>query len=402
MHRVYMDANATTPLLPEVMEAMRPWFDEQFGNASSIHFHGQRARAAVDHARESVAALLGCRAAEIVFTSGGTEGDNLALFGMLLNNGGIKPGDHLIISSVEHSAVLHSADRLRDRGVDVTLLPVSHAGVVDPEDVRRALRPTTRLISVMMANNETGVLQPVVEIGAIAREARVPFHTDAVQAVAKVPLDVKAIGCDLLTISGHKLHAPQGTGALYIRRGTQIEPLLFGGTHERQRRAGTENLPGIVGLGKAAEVALRGLAEGVPAKIGALRDRLQSEILASVDEAGVNGGDVPRVANTTNIWFDHVEAEALVIALDLKGLAVSGGSACQSGATEPSPVLKAMGLPEDRARASIRFSLMKTTTVEDVDFAVALVPQAVARLRELSPVYNSRKLAAISNGERVL
>jgi cysteine desulfurase len=402
MHRVYMDANATTPVLPEVMEAMRPWFDEQFGNASSIHFHGQRARAAVDHAREAVATLLGCRAAEIVFTSGGTEGDNLALFGMLLSESGIKPGDHLIISAVEHSAVLHSADRLRDRGVDVTVLPVSPAGVVDPEDVRRALRPQTRLISVMMANNETGVLQPVVEIGAIAREARVPFHTDAVQAVGKIPLDVKAIGCDLLTISGHKLHAPQGTGALYIRRGTQIEPLLFGGTHERQRRAGTENLPGIVGLGKAAEVAMRGLQEGVPAMIGALRDRLQSEILASVDEAGVNGGDVPRVANTTNIWFDHVEAEALVIALDLKGLAVSGGSACQSGATEPSPVLKAMGLPEDRARASIRFSLMKTTTVEDVDFAVALVPQAVARLRELSPVYNSRKLAAIANGERVL
>lgn len=402
MHRVYMDANATTPVLPEVMEAMRPWFDEQFGNASSIHFLGQRARAAVDHAREAVATLLGCRAAEIVFTSGGTEGDNLALFGMLLNENGIKPGDHLIVSAVEHSAVLHSADRLRDRGVDVTVLPVSPAGVVDPEDVRRALRPQTRLISVMMANNETGVLQPVVEIGAIAREARVPFHTDAVQAVAKMPLDVKAIGCDLLTISGHKLHAPQGTGALYIRRGTQIEPLLFGGTHERQRRAGTENLPGIVGLGKAAEVAMRGLQEGVPAKIGALRDRLQSEILASVDEAGVNGGDVPRVANTTNIWFDHVEAEALVIALDLKGLAVSGGSACQSGATEPSPVLKAMGLPEDRARASIRFSLMKTTTIEDVDFAVALVPQAVARLRELSPVYNSRKLAAIANGGSAL
>ncbi len=402
MHRVYMDANATTPVLPEVMEAMRPWFDEQFGNASSIHFHGQRARAAVDHAREAVATLLGCRAAEIVFTSGGTEGDNLALFGMLLSQSGIKPGDHLIISAVEHSAVLHSADRLRDRGVEVTVLPVSPAGVVDPEDVRRALRPQTRLISVMMANNETGVLQPVVEIGAIAREARVPFHTDAVQAVAKMPLDVRAIGCDLLTISGHKLHAPQGTGALYIRRGTQIEPLLFGGTHERQRRAGTENLPGIVGLGKAAEVAMRGLAEGVPAKIGALRDRLQSEILVSVDEAGVNGGDVPRVANTTNIWFDHVEAEALVIALDLKGLAVSGGSACQSGATEPSPVLKAMGLPEDRARASIRFSLMKTSTVEDVDFAVALVPQAVARLRELSPVYNSRKLAGIANGGSAL
>jgi cysteine desulfurase len=397
MHRVYMDANATTPVLPEVMEAMRPWFDDQFGNASSIHFHGQRARAAVDHARETIAAMLGCRPAEIVFTSGGTEGDNLALFGILQRGGAVRPGDHLIISSIEHSAVLHSAEHLRDRGVEVTFLPVSSVGVVDPEDVRRSLRPNTRLISVMMANNETGVLQPVAEIGRITREARVPFHTDAVQAAGKMALDVTAIGCDLLTISGHKLHAPQGTGALYVRRGTQIEPLFFGGTHERQRRAGTENVPGIVGLGKAAELAMFGLAEGVPARLSALRDRLEAKILASVDESGVNGGGVPRVANTTNLWFDYVEAEALVIALDLKGLAVSGGSACQSGATEPSHVLQAMGLSDERGRASIRFSLMKTTTVEDVDFAAELVPQAVARLRELSPVY-SRRLAAIADG----
>lgn len=398
MQRVYMDANATTPLLPEVMAAMRPWFDDNFGNASSIHFHGQRARAAVDHARETVATLLGCRPAEIVFTSGGTEGDNLALFGILQSGGMLQPGDHLITTAVEHHAVLHPAEHLRDRGILVTFLPVSSAGVIDPEDVRRALRPQTKLISVMMANNETGVLQPVAEIGRIAQEADVYYHTDAVQTAGKLPLDVKAIGCDLLTLSGHKMYAPQGTGALYVRRGTQLEPLFFGGLHERHRRAGTENVPGIVGLGKAAEVAMAGLDAGIPSRTAALRDRLEMRILQSVDEAGVNGGEVPRVANTTNLWFDHVEAEALVIALDLKGLAISGGSACQSGATEPSHVLLAMGLSEERARASVRFSLMKTATEEDADFAAALVPQAVARLRELSPVYAKKTAVTVSGG----
>jgi cysteine desulfurase len=380
-----MDANATTPLLPEVMAAMRPWFEEQFGNASSIHFHGQRARAAVDHARETIAAMLGCRPAEIIFTSGGTEGDNLALFGVM-QAGGLKPGDHLITSAIEHHAVLNAAERLRDRGIEVTFLPVTRHGAVDPEDVRRALRPRTRLVSVMLANNETG---------KIAREAGAAFHTDAVQAAGKIPLDVKAIGCDLLTLSGHKMHAPQGTGVLYVRRGTQLEPLFFGGLHERHRRAGTENLPGIVGLGKAAEIAMAGLKDGSGAEMAARRDRLESGILARVDEAGINGSEAPRVANTTNIWFDHVEGEALVIALDLKGLAVSGGSACQSGATEPSHVLLAMGVSEDRARASLRFSLMKTTTAEEIDAAIALVPAAVARLRELSPVY-AKKMAAMA------
>jgi cysteine desulfurase len=399
MNRIYMDANATTPLLPEVMATMRPWFEEQFGNASSIHFHGQRARAAVDHARETIAGMLGCRPAEIVFTSGGTEGDNLALFGVM-QAGGLKPGDHLITSAIEHHAVLNAAERLRDRGIEVTFLPVTRHGAVDPEDVRRALRPRTRLVSVMLANNETGVLQPVEEIGKIAREAGAAFHTDAVQAAGKIPLDVKAIGCDLLTLSGHKMHAPQGTGVLYVRRGTQLEPLFFGGLHERHRRAGTENLPGIVGLGKAAEIAMASLKDGSAAAMAALRDRLESGILARVDEAGINGSEVPRVANTTNIWFDHVEGEALVIALDLKGLAVSGGSACQSGATEPSHVLLAMGVSEDRARASLRFSLMKTTTSDEIDAAITLVPAAVARLRELSPVY-AKKMAAMtaSGGE---
>jgi cysteine desulfurase len=376
-----MDANATTPLLPEVLEAMRPYFLEQFGNASSIHMHGQRARAAVDNARESVAAMLNCRAAEIVFTSGGTEGDNLALFGM------VKPGDHLITTSIEHDAVLNAAEQLRERGVEVTFLPVSSDGVVDPEDVQRALRPNTKLISVMMANNETGAIQPLAEIGRVAALADVYFHTDAVQAAGKLPIDVRALGVDLLTIAGHKMHAPQGTGALYVRRGTQLEPLFYGGRHERERRAGTENLAGIVGLGKAAEIAVEGLANRVPDRVAALRNRLEREILAAVPDAGVNGGGSERVCNTTNLWFDHVEAEALVIALDLKGLAVSGGSACQSGATEPSHVLLSMGLSPERARASVRLSLMKTTTAEDVDIALRLVPAAVERLREISPVY---------------
>ena len=382
-----MDANATTPLLPEVLDAMRPYFLEQFGNASSIHKHGQQARAAVEHARESVAQLLHCRAAEIVFTSGGTESDNLAIFGL------VKPGEHVITTEVEHHAVLHAAERLRERAVEVTFLPVSADGAVNPQDVRKALRPQTKLISVMMANNETGVLQPVEEIGHIAAEADAYFHTDAVQAAGKAPIDVKAIGCDLLSVSGHKMHAPQGTGALYVRRGTQLEPMFFGGAHERQRRAGTENLPGIAGLGKAAEIALSGLNDGSIQKLAALRDRLEQGILARVDEAGVNGGLLPRVPNTTNLWFDHLEGEALVIALDLKGLAVSGGSACASGATEPSHVLTAMGVPIARARASLRFSLMKQTTEADIDFALEIVPAAVSRLRELSPTY--KRLLAV-------
>ena len=388
MKRVYMDANATTPLAPEVFAAMRPWFTEQFGNASSIHFYGQRARAAVEHAREQVAHLLNCRPAEVVFTSGGTEGDNLALTGVL------KPGDHLITSAIEHHAVLHTAARLGERGIEVTFLPVNPSGVVEPDEVRRALRPNTQLISVMMANNEIGTLQPVAEIGAIAQEADVYFHTDAVQAVGKLPIDVAAIGCDLLSISGHKFHGPQGTGALYVRRGTHPEPLIFGGPQEHQRRAGTENLPGIVGLGDAAERARAFVAGNGPARIAALRDRLEQGILARVSAAGKHGGDRPRVSNTTNLWFDHLEGEALVIALDLKGLAISGGSACTSGAMDPSHVLRAIGVPSARAGASLRFSLDTNASDADVDFAVELVPAAVAHLRELSPFYQASAQAS--------
>lgn len=381
MHRVYLDNNATTPVLREVFEAMRPYFGDHFGNASSIHHHGQETRAAVEDARESVAALLGCSAAEVIFTSGGTESDNLAISGL------VAPGDHVITSSVEHSAVLQTSKALGKLGCEVTVLPADGRSLIDPADVRRALRPKTKLISVMMANNETGALQPVEEIGKIAAEAGVLFHTDAVQAAAKVPIDVKRIGCHALSISGHKIHAPQGTGALYLKKGTQIQPLLYGGRHERSRRAGTENVPGIVGLGKAAKLAKEAFDRGDDRKIAAMRDRLQQGILAQVDAAVVNGEGIGRVPNTTNIRFDHIEGESLVIALDLKGLAVSTGAACSSGAIEPSHVLVAMGLSPEQARASIRFSLGKQTIAEDIDFALALVPETVAHLRELSPAY---------------
>jgi cysteine desulfurase len=381
MRRVYLDNNASTPVLPEVVEAMQPYFRENFGNASSIHHHGQETRAAVERARDSVARLLGCRASEVVFTSGGTEGDNLAIAGL------VTAGDHVISSNIEHHAVLNSCKHLEGLGCEVTYVPVDGRGLVDPGDIRRALRPTTKLLSIMMANNETGVLQPVEAIGRIAAESNVYFHTDAVQAAGKVAVNVQKIGCDLLSISGHKMHAPQGAGALYVRKGTRLEPLFYGGRHERSRRAGTENVPGIVGLGKAAELALEALELGDERKMAGLRDRLQQGILAHVDEAGVNGDGAPRVPNTTNIFFDHIEGEAMVIALDLKGLAISTGAACSSGALEPSHVLVAMGLPGDRARASIRFSLGKQNTAEDVEFALALVPETVSRLRELSPVY---------------
>jgi cysteine desulfurase len=388
MRRVYLDNNATTPILPEVLEAMQAYFGEHFGNASSIHHHGQETRAAVERARESVAELLGCRPAEVVFTSGGTEADNLAVFGLA------RSGDHVITSTIEHHAVLNSCKHLAEKEIEVTSLPVDGHGLVDPDDLRRALRPDTKLVTIMFANNETGVIQPVQEFGKICAEADVYFHTDAVQAAAKVPIRVKEIGCDLLSISGHKIHAPQGVGALYVRKGTTLEPMLYGGSHERSRRAGTENVPGIVGLGKAAELALRGFENGETARMAALRDGLENAILQNVEAAGVNSGGAPRVPNTSNVYFDYIEGEALIIALDLKGLAVSTGAACSSGAIEPSHVLTAMGLRPDRARASIRFSLGKQNTPDDVDFAIQLVPAQVARLRELSPLYNKEAVSS--------
>lgn len=385
MRRIYFDNNATTPVLPEVVEAMLPYFAEHFGNASSIHQDGQQARAAVERARESVAALLGARSSEIVFTSGGTEGDNTSLFGML------KAGDHIITTMIEHEAVLSSCKRLEQLGCEVTYVPVSGDCLVDPDDVRRALQPNTKLISVMMANNETGVLQPVEEIGKVAAEADVYFHTDAVQAAGKVPIDVKAIRCDLLAISGHKFHAPKGVGALYVRKGTLVQPLLYGGKHERSRRAGTENVPGIVGLGKAAEIAREGFTNGATERIREMRDRIERSVTATIEATGVNGGGAPRVPNTANLHLDYIEGEAMVIALDLKGIAVSTGAACSSGSTEPSHVLVAMRVPPQHARGSIRFSLGKVNTSEDVDYLLSVLPDVLSRLRELSPLYAAQK-----------
>jgi cysteine desulfurase len=378
LYRVYMDANATTPLLPEVMEAMRPYWMENFGNASSIHQQGQQARKAVEQARETLAAFFNCREAEVVFNSGGTEGDNTAIFGML------RPGDHFITTSIEHSAVLRAAERVAARGVEITYVAPTPEGLIDAEAIRQALTPKTRLISVMLANNETGVVQPVEAIGRMAAEAHAFFHIDAVQGAGKVPFDVRRFGCHLLSISAHKIHGPKAVGAMYIRRGTPLDALIVGGSHERRQRAGTQNVPGIVALGKAVELATESLADGTMDRVAALRDRLEAGILA-LPGTGVNGAGAPRTANTTNIRFDQVEGEALVIALDLKGVAVSGGSACHSGSTEPSHVLMAMGLDKNAARASLRFSLLKTVTDADIDHALRVVPQAVEHLRALAP-----------------
>jgi cysteine desulfurase len=380
--RAYLDYNSTTPVDPEVLAAMLPFLAENFGNASSIHSPGQAARGAVDRARESVAALLGAKSGEIVFTSGGTEADNLAIFGVVAAATGAKK--HVIGTAVEHHAVLNSCQELQRQGIDVTFVPVGSNGIVDPEDIRRALRSETVLISVMYANNELGTIQPVEEIGRIAAEAEVYFHSDAVQAAGKLPLDVNRIGADLLSISAHKIYGPKGVGALYVRAGTPLAPQFHGGHHERDRRPGTENVPGIVGLGKAAELARINLA-GEPKRVGELRDRFERSLLAAIPSIRVNGDTIRRVANTSNLAFSGAGGEALVIALDLQGIACSTGAACSSGAIEPSHVLLAIGLSPDDARSSLRFSLGRHTTSEEIDDASSVIPAAVERLRSLSP-----------------
>jgi len=365
---------------------MLPHFAGAFGNASSIHSAGQQARAAVDAARDSVAGLIGAKPAEIVFTSGGTEADNLALLGIVAASA--TPRKHVITTAIEHHAVLNTCQQLEKQGTDVTFVDVGSNGIVDPEDVRRALRPETILISVMHANNEIGTIQPIAEIGRIAAEADVYFHCDAVQSAGKLPLDVNRLGVDLLSLSAHKICGPKGVGALYVRSGTPLAPQTFGGHHERDRRPGTENVPGIVGLGKAAELARTRLNEDSP-RVAALRDRLEAALLASISMVRVNGDRKRRVANTTNLAFSGAGGEALVIALDLVGVACSTGAACSSGAVEPSHVLTAIGLSHDEARSSLRFSLGRTTTAEEIDEAIATIPRAVERLRSLSPLATS-------------
>jgi cysteine desulfurase len=395
MDRIYLDANATTPILPEVLDAMLPFWTESFGNPSSAHQSGQRARSAVEQARRSVANLLNCSAKEIVFTSGGTESDNLALTGVLQPFVDKRQPAHLIITAIEHHAVLYTAQALQSRGIDVTCLAPQSDGTIDPGAFEAALRPQTELVSIMFANNETGAIQPVGKLARIAKayNPSILVHTDAVQAAAKLPIDLSGAlrNIDLLSISGHKMYAPQGTGILFIRNGIHLVPLFHGGPHERQHRAGTENVPGIVALGRASELALTWLNSEAAQQLTALRDRLEQGLIAAIPETHVNGSTAHRSPNTTNLRFGPLpgqtaglDAEALLIALDMQGIAASFGAACQSGATEPSHVLLAMGLTPAEARSSLRLSLSRLTSPDEIDRALAIIPATVARLRSLS------------------
>jgi len=392
MNRVYLDYNATTPVEPRVLDAMLPYFSAEFANASSIHTPGQHARAAVETAREQVAALIGAHPQEIVFTSGGTESDNHAIFGVAQHclAGRISPAQlahpHIITTTIEHEAVLNACQAVEKQAVSVTYLPVDREGLADPESVRLAIRPETVLITIMQANNELGTVQPLEEIGRFAKEYKDYFHTDAVQSAGKIPIDVNRLNTHLLSLSGHKLYAPKGVGALYVRGGTRLHQLLYGGHHQRGFRPGTENVAGIVGLGKAAEIARNSLA-GEAKQVSTLRDKLEQGLLERVPQIRVNGGLAPRTPNTSNIMFAGIEGEALVIALDLKGLACSVGAACSSGAVEPSHVLTAIGLSQEQAKSSLRFSLGRHTTACEIDIALEVIPAAVAQLRALSPTY---------------
>jgi cysteine desulfurase len=386
MKRVYFDYNATTPVAPEVLGAMLPYFGEEFGNASSIHAFGQRGRDAVEQARAATAKLVGARPPEIMFTSGGTESINHAILGCV--GADARSRKHVITSSVEHVAVLDTCKELERRGVAVTVVPTNRDGIVNPEDVRRAIRSETVLITIMLANNELGTLEPIEEMGRIAAETGVTLHTDAVQAAGKVPIEVTKLGVHLLSIAAHKFYGPKGAGALYVRKGTRLEPLMYGGHNERDRRPGTEDVPSIAGLGKAAEMALDGLAaESV--RLAALRDRLEKGLLDRIPQASVNGSRTQRTPNTTNLTFPGVEGEAMVIALDLKGIACSTGAACSSGAVEPSHVLTAIGLSADNARATLRLSLGHENTDEEIDYALETIPPVIERLRALSPTYKN-------------
>ena len=386
MHHYYFDHNATTPVSMEVFRAMAPLMTETFGNASSIHGYGQGARMELDAARRTIAAAIGARAEEIVFTGGGTESDNTAIFGA----GAKRLGEgHVIATAAEHPAVLHACAQLPS----CTVVPVDGRGVVDPDGIRKALQPDTRLISVMHVNNELGVIQPaetITEIAKIAHDAGVLFHSDGVQALGKIPVNVREMGVDLYSVSAHKIYGPKGVGVLYVRKGTAFRPLLYGGPHETKKRAGTENVAGAVGFGRAAQWVMEESAAESD-RVGALRDRLEQGILAKVSSAHVNGAGpnnaTPRVANTSNIRFDGIDSEPLLISLDLEGFAVSSGSACSSGATEPSHVLAAIGLTREQARSSVRFSLGRTNTAEQVDALIECVAASVARLRKLAPAY---------------
>lgn len=382
--KVYLDHNATSPLDPEVLEAMLPCYQDKYGNASSIHSFGREARAAVEEAREKVARLIGVREEEIVFTSGGSEADNFALKGVAYAHQ--DKGRHIITSSIEHQAVLNTCQYLEKRGFQITYLPVDKYGLVDPDDLKRALTEETILVSIMLANNEMGTIQPIEELAKITKEKKVYFHTDAVQAVGKISVNVKELGVDLLSLSGHKFYGPKGVGALYIRKGVKMDSLIHGGHHEGKRRAGTENVPGIVGLGKTAELASREM-ESWKEHLLHLRDKLEKGIRERIDYVRLNGHPEKRLPNTLNISFEFIEGESLIINLDLKGVAVSTGSACTSGSLEPSHVLLSMSVPPEIAQGSIRFSLGKGNREEDIDYVLQVLPEIVDRLRKMSPLY---------------
>jgi cysteine desulfurase len=371
-------------MLPEVVSAMLPVYTEDYGNPSSIHWFGQHAKALMDEARAHVARLINAETSEIVFVSGGTEADNLAIRGIAESQK--SRGRHIITSSIEHHAVLHTCRDLEKQGYEITWLGVSSEGLIDPEDVRRVIRPDTILISIMHANNEIGTIQPIEEIGRIAETADIYFHSDGVQSTGKIPVDVKKLKVDLYSISAHKIHGPKGVGALFIKKGSVLKPQLTGGGHERNRRSGTENVAGIVGFGIAAKMAREGLGSEMT-RMKDLRDRLESGLRKHIDLIRVNAENAPRLPNTSNIMVDYAEGEGLVISLDLKGIAVSTGSACSSGSLEPSHVLTAIGKTPDEAHGSLRFSLNSMNTAEDVDYVVEVLPRIVARLRELSPYY---------------
>ncbi|MBI5642386.1 MAG: cysteine desulfurase NifS [Deltaproteobacteria bacterium] len=388
MNKIYFDHNATTPILGEVFDAMVPYLKDQWGNPSSIHWAGRGTRKAVEDARESVCKLLNCQSVELIFTSSGTEGDNHAIKGLAYANK--NKGNHIITTKVEHPAVLNTCKHLAKEGFEVTYLDVNQDGLLDLEALKSAITPKTILITVMFANNETGVLFPIQEIGEIAKERGVAFHTDAVQAVGKVPIDVTKLNVDLLTISGHKLYGPKGVGALFVKRGVRLVPLIHGGHHERNRRGGTENVAGIVGFGKAADIALRDMDKEVEHLKG-LKERLERGFAEKIPHIKVNGHPDKRLANTSNISFEFVEGESLLLNLDMKGIAASSGSACTSGSLEPSHVLVSMGLSHELSHGSVRFSLGKSNTMEEIDYLIEIMPPIVERMRSMSPLYAGAK-----------
>jgi len=388
LNRIYFDHNATTPVSEEVFEAMLPYLKDEWGNPSSIHWAGRGPRKGVDDAREQVAALLGCTPLEVVFTSSGTEGDNHAIKGAVFSKRA--KGNHIITTTVEHPAVLNTVKYLEKTGFEATYLGVDNQGMLDLDELRAAIRPETVLISVMYANNETGTIFPVAEIAEIAKEHGVLFHTDAVQAAGKLPIDMKELKADLVTISGHKLYGPKGVGALFVRRGVKLTPLIHGGHHERNRRGGTENVAGLVGLGKAAEIAVRDMADEV-AHLTTLRDRIETGLTEKIPHVYLNGHPDKRLPNTVNLSFEFVEGESLLLSLDMMGIAASSGSACTSGSLEPSHVMLAMGLTHELSHGSVRFSLGRSNTAEDVEKLIEVMPPIVDRMRSMSPLYAGAK-----------